>query len=957
MERYRESPVVLTVVLLALVISLALRVHPVPETPAVELSAVPVTQQSGGAKTGPGTGNETSSIPEPVDAFVVPDDPYRLDVSNWMEYFIDEEARYPSVTTEVMAKANSAFSEEFRDAGGRTHWGVHNAVCWFRIPLRSNETQPRALVASNLVDHLEFDLAPGRTTYIYYRLEYADAGIVCTPSISDEEAHRRALTRRTVYASIMLGMYLALFLYNLFLAVVTGGPAHPPYLAGLLFFGAYLVFREFDIAPFGYDIASSSFSLAGYICMLIFARAYFRVERRERALTAAHVGLVVFGLVSAWIAVYASYLGSVLKYVFSGLLVGYAVWISLSRLSGERGNEGDRFRAAVFLASWAPALIGLSLTIPSSVGLVAYRDRGVLDFVASNPGMYLQIGIQMLILAFALGYRINEEQRAARSAQSESRALARRDALRRDFVLYVSHEVRTLVMVTAGIIDGVIEGRLGSADEEATAGLRSARRRISTLEDHIGNLLLFTRIHAGGTHPRMRTRNVSRTVIQQSLSYQSLADAKRIDFTADVDESAPIYARINDHLFELALNNLLSNAFKHTQEGGAVAVGVRRDSEGTTCNVEVRNTGRRLPESGREWIFGKLNRLRTGIDGMGLGLYMVRQCAELMNGHAEANEDGKWTVFSLSLPQAATPADEGNAADGNAADSDAGDAGDAYSDAAAGEVREADGGAGMQRPSTEDAGGSGGSSVGPAPLSDGPLSPKRRPTILFVEDNEELRKLIVADLGDSFNVVESSDGVDALARLRGSGLPDLVLTDVLMPRMDGITLFREIRTNLDLDLPFVFLSAVDDDAERDALFALGAVDFIAKPVRVEVVRRKIHNLLAWHSRQLAKQRDSLKSAVLAIFDEPGTDDRQQGQCPPAAEVDSAALERLSSREREIAVLVLDGFRDKEIAARLRLATSTVSNYLQRIYRKLDVRGRTELVHVLLNGEPTKDATE
>jgi DNA-binding NarL/FixJ family response regulator len=97
--------------------------------------------------------------------------------------------------------------------------------------------------------------------------------------------------------------------------------------------------------------------------------------------------------------------------------------------------------------------------------------------------------------------------------------------------------------------------------------------------------------------------------------------------------------------------------------------------------------------------------------------------------------------------------------------------------------------------------------------------------------------------------------------------------------------------------------------------------------------------------------------VLAIFDEPGTDDRQQGQCPPAAEVDSAALERLSSREREIAVLVLDGFRDKEIAARLRLATSTVSNYLQRIYRKLDVRGRTELVHVLLNGEPTKDATE
>lgn len=825
----------------------------------------------------------------------------KIELNREMEYFFDINNQFPEGFNSSGESALQ-FDQSFQPADGKTHWGVHSEVCWFRVAISSDLKQDMNFYASNLVDHRLFTLKAGQSVYLYYRLQYNDAGIVCIPSVSNAVIHNKKITGRLIYSSILLGLYIGLFLYNIFLAFSTGEKTYPPYLAGLFFFALYLLFREFPVSFGQWDIASASFTLPAYLCILLFTRNFFHLSEKKRALLLCFYILLFFGILSLYSAIISSSLGTILKYIFSLLLFGYAIGIAKSHYSQ---NKKTSF---FFLLSWGPALVCLIFSLLSGLQIMNFREGSLSAFLGSNPSMYLQIAFQMVSLSIVLGDQINREKKKVIQVSRESEDLRLQDSIQKDFILYISHEIRTTLTLISGSLEGLRKGRFGKIDKTVDLCLGSLQNNEKQLEDYISNLLIFTRISTQKETFKSVPQNIAELLYLLSCNYSSLAEARNINFRISIDRSHPCVIENNSHLFELMINNLLSNAFKFTKEKGEITVGIERIEQKSYC-ISITNTGLKIPENEQSSIFNKFHRLPSGTEGMGFGLHMVRKCARLLKGRIEVNCAKGITSFFLYFPIAeiTSAAPEKLSLSTN------------------------------KNPS---------SPIQASEYSGSPVDSDLRVQIpserlLLVEDNEDLLEMIRLELEREFTVYTAGDGQEALKLIRNGLIPDIIISDILMPNIDGISFFQTIRIQERHNIPFIFLSAIENEQDRRKLYDMGAVDFLNKPFSLPTLTIKVRNLLLWKSQELVRQKEDLKSAVLAVFN----NQEISGENPDLEIARKIQQYKLNRREEQTLKGVLKGLQDKEIAAELNLATSTISNYLQKIYRKTGTGGRTSLMYL------------
>lgn len=807
----------------------------------------------------------------------------KIDLSGQMEYFFDENGRFPDGFKSI-GETGVKFKQSFRPGNGKTHWGVHSEVCWFRITITSDLDQDQDFYASNLVDHKLFTLKSGQSVCLYYRLQYDDAGIVCTPSISGVVLHNKKITNRLIYSSILLGLYIGLFLYNLVLAFLTKNNTYPPYLFGLLFFGLYLLFREFPVSFGSWNIASASFSLPGYLCILLFTRNFFHLSNEKKALLWGFYALLFLGIFSLYMAVVSSSYGTIMKYIFSIFLLGYAFWISINHYS--RNKKMTIF----YLLSWGPALICLIFSLLVGLQIFNFKEGSMAAFLGSNPSMYLQIAFQMVSLSIVLGDQINREKWKAILANREREELRLQNSLRKDFILYISHEIRTTLALFSGSLEGLRKGRFGKIGKNIDSCLISLQNNEKQLEEYVSNLLIFTRINTQKESFKRAPQNISEMLYFLASNYSSLAETHNINYQILINRLHPCAIENNRHLFELMIKNLLSNAFKFTKEGGRITVDISKHTENSCC-ITITNTGDSIPLKEQKNIFSKFNKLTPGIEGMGLGLHMAQQCAELLDGRIEVSSIKGLTSFIIYFP--------------------------ITKEEIAPEA---------------------------VPISYNKKNPVEREgleTLLLVEDNGALLEMIKKELESEFTVYIARDGQEALELIQDSLNPDLIISDILMPRMDGITFFKTVRIKERHYIPFIFLSAIDNEQDRQKLYELGAVDFLNKPFNLSTLTIKVRNLLLWKSEELVRQKEDLKSAVLAVFN-----NKQVSTENPELEMARKIKQyKLSRREEQTLKGVLKGLLDKEIAVELNLATSTISNHLQKVYRKTGTQGRTSLMYL------------
>jgi PAS domain S-box-containing protein len=411
---------------------------------------------------------------------------------------------------------------------------------------------------------------------------------------------------------------------------------------------------------------------------------------------------------------------------------------------------------------------------------------------------------------------ISEIKRARQEIERTNRRLAQADELKTRFFTNVSHELRTPLTLVLGPLERHLRAT-SHLDPDLRRDLEVVERNARTVLRHVNDLLDVARIHAGRLAPEYSGTDAAAIVRVVSDHFSTLANDSHIQFVVETPPALPVQTDL-DKLQRILLN-LLSNAFRFTPDGGRVRVSLREG--GGRFFLEVADSGPGIPPDKRQAVFERFEQLQVDVKrppaGTGLGLSIVRDFAALLGGQVsigDAPEGG--ALFVLDLPSAAPP--------GTAIRSDGGERLNVHEvDQLVDEFR----------------------APRPAARADHMAAEASQGRVLVVEDNRDMGRFIVDSLkSDGFDVLSAFDG-RAGYDLAVAERPDLVLTDVMMPGMNGEELVRQLRQRPELSaMSILVLTAISDEALRVRLLSEGAQDYLNKPFLVAELQARVRNLVA-----------------------------------------------------------------------------------------------------------------
>jgi len=364
------------------------------------------------------------------------------------------------------------------------------------------------------------------------------------------------------------------------------------------------------------------------------------------------------------------------------------------------------------------------------------------------------------------------------------------DRLKTEFFANISHEFRTPITLTLGPLDQILKGRYGDAPDAVRDQLLVIQRSQRVLLGLINQILDLTKLEAG----RLRLRaapmpDVNRFVEERAGRFQAVAEQRGVALRVSLDPQAGWADLFADReMLDKLLTNLLSNAFKFTERG---SVEVSTAIHGESFWLGVRDTGVGIKQDQLPYIFDRF-RQADGSEsreyaGTGLGLALVKEIAKLHGGEVTVNSHyGRGSLFLVTLPLGKAHLDPASLVEAVAEEATA--QVEPHEMAA---VQERQAG----REDAEMADGQAGAVFDPA-----------RPTVLYVEDNPDLRRHVRDLLDAHYNVFLAVDGRDGLVKARRHR-PDLILADQMMPHVSGRSLLRELRSDPEMRaIPVVFLS-------------------------------------------------------------------------------------------------------------------------------------------------------
>ncbi len=423
-------------------------------------------------------------------------------------------------------------------------------------------------------------------------------------------------------------------------------------------------------------------------------------------------------------------------------------------------------------------------------------------------------------------------ERARSSAAERERAekLAELDRAKTAFFSNVSHEFRTPLT----LLLGPLEEMAAKSDEELLRDGRGlvtvAQRNGLRLLKLVNSLLDFARLEAGRTRAHFEPTDLAAYTAELASSFRSAMEKAGLDFKVECPPLAdPVY--LDREMWEKIVLNLLSNAFKFTL-AGEVRVTVR--AFGAAVEMTVRDTGAGIPAEAMPHLFERFYRVQGAPgrthEGSGIGLALVHELVKLHGGTVRAeSEAGRGSAFIVSIPRGSAHLPGEQCADAPATGR-RGKMATAF-------VAEA------LRWLPDNAAPGGTMFDEPEAVSDLPPSSPPRPRILLADDNADMRDYVARLLSPRFDVIAVADGQSALAAALDER-PELVLTDVMMPRLDGFGLLRKMRADLALQaVPVILLSARAGEEARVEGLEAGADDYLTKPFHARELLAKVNGTL------------------------------------------------------------------------------------------------------------------
>ncbi|NVJ23193.1 response regulator [Myxococcus sp. AM011] len=445
--------------------------------------------------------------------------------------------------------------------------------------------------------------------------------------------------------------------------------------------------------------------------------------------------------------------------------------------------------------------------------------KAVTAVASVATGMYL-VPLRGRVVEVTEAARLSEERRVRLEKSSlELEDLYARlkasEAQRTGFFANVSHELRTPLTLILGPVERLLHD--GELSESARKDLEVMRRNARVLLRHVNALLDVAKLDAGKMRLQYEEMDLARLVRLGAENFEGLAAERRLDFEVELPDMLP--AQVDSEKLDRVVLNLLSNAAKFTPPGGGIRVAL--SSEAGRARLVVEDTGPGVRPELREAIF---ERFRQGdeatvrdLGGTGLGLAITRDFVMLHEGRVWVEDrEGGGARFVVELPLMAPEGVKLMARPELEVRVEQRAAARAELDVLRPEAREV-----VASTRSEDS---------------------SRPRVLVVEDTREMRRFVVETLSKDFQVATAVDGVDGLVQAERMQ-PDVIVSDLMMPRMGGDQLVRAVRSRPGIEsTPILLLTARADDAMRVDLLRSGAQDYVVKPFVSEELVARVRNL-------------------------------------------------------------------------------------------------------------------
>lgn len=443
------------------------------------------------------------------------------------------------------------------------------------------------------------------------------------------------------------------------------------------------------------------------------------------------------------------------------------------------------------------------------------------------------IGSVLLFIATVIIYYLQQSRnRKSRQLLDVQKTLIDQleetDLLKSRFFANISHEFRTPLSLILAPVEEMLSSAKPSVYDHKD--LKMVKRNANRLLDLVNQLLDLSKLEAGKMSLQIQRGDLQEWLRILAASFDSLAEAKKITFTAHFEIARPDAWFDKDKL-EKIISNILSNAFKFTEAGGNVTLSMCTSEDASELHITLADTGIGISQEDLPHVFSPFYQARRTMDdgqpGTGLGLAMVNELVKLHRGKLDfTSQPAAGTTIEITLP---ITREKLNFAEELIPD---------------------------QEPVV--------SKRTSAPhyiTANVEPNSQAEDCILIVEDNAELRNFIANVFHDQFKIITANDGQEGL-QTAIEMMPDLIISDVMMPRMDGIELTENIREHeLTSHIPVLLLTAKSDQDSRMDGLRTGADDYLAKPFSTEELRVRVTNLILLRKKLAAKYRNEIMNGA------------------------------------------------------------------------------------------------
>lgn len=526
----------------------------------------------------------------------------------------------------------------------------------------------------------------------------------------------------------------------------------------------------------------------------------------------------------------------------------------------------------------------------SSVALILYIILIPIVFYTHHRYRVGKMARNQARLEMLVDERTHSLRKEKEKTEAQARKLIELDVLKTQFFSNVSHEFRTPLTLIIGPLEGLLDKGKKSdpahqADQYAIM-LRSARRLLRL----INQLLDISKLEAGKMKLHTRPGDLATFSRPILAAFQSLADSKSIDLCLK-NELAETRVYFDPQKVEKVLFNLLSNALQFTQEGGAIELRIDIDPQSASMvRVSVIDNGVGIPERDLPYIFDRFRQADGSItrthEGTGIGLSLVKELVEIHAGRVVIeSREGEGTEVSFSLPLGTDHLDADEVTHAPLEEQLSLSEERARIELATLKTPEND------RVKVVESRGLGES-------------------LLVIDDHPDVRNYIRDAFSDRYRILEGVDGQHGLEVARKHE-PDLIISDVMMPNMDGYAMCRELKANARLcHIPIILLTAKADDEMKVEGLEIGADDYLSKPFNLRELKVRVRNLLAIRNqeRSMRKSLDMAHKAQISMLPTelpriPGLDIATF--CRPAREVGGDYYDFVRHDDNKLSVIIGD----------------------------------------------------